>query len=1386
MKEYCYGPITGVDDKIATYLGWRASANALEPSWRVATLRGMYDEMHKDAPLDTSNPLKAAQTLAKFRRDIAQGNALTMSHFGSTLDIAYLQLRRSFTAEERFNRINMISAMFSSLVDRMVAADPSHTREEYINGFTENGQRRGGQFTFFETIYNALIDRHSYYLSLGTEKGKEQAAKVRQIFNNWGALTSFVRMKLRDTEGIKLGNNIDWAAEANPGNFGDNIIEDIVDVSESTREHWQETSDMRSSFGSLGSDVRRMIGYCPVYEEKNGERVIKLDDLGIPVRLDPVKVHQTLMNDLRGCTTSAHMMKLFYTKEGELKHPWLTPIVEKLRKNPQLRTKFFCDFKKNFQPYSILVEDKKYSDSHRTVYKTKIINKVENILSRVFRTNIALGATELTENSLQDKSGNVNWSNVQKFRKTVKEWLDPGPLKVAKYWSPDTTRPERRKFLVEVSEALGLPIDADAIDSIMNSPKDLKNFISNIKQALTYGIEGNLIKEDISKLDAGDYSLGEISYRELLNKENSAKGSLQEKVDKLLLTVTRNKEGLRLESRARHKNAKGKKVTSYSDVNPSYMGDKFTLIESYVKADDKRGLKQFIEDHYLKSSYFRDSNGNILNRWLKELIDCCNGTVPLSETVAADFSYYRDLGTADVSFENFTSKKHIIDLLTRFFADKQISDSANTASYPVFVLGDSGASKFIRAKIYSSREVLDDLFNVWRQEKRRILLMEAVNEDLESKGYKEIDNFSDRNVVVERESGRIKKVSGEYTLLPFLNNPKYAKLLGNETEAEVKAAIVAYMKDAVADFKRNLQEQGLLEKNSEGQFRFLPKNITPETLDRDLATYYWNSKDAIIQQLQLMTIDPAFYKNTKDLQKRYKEIHAPGQILDLDAEDQYGAKYSDGIERCVYFDDISLDTEKTNPKLYAALVKKLGGNSEALEKYHKNTLTDGQGYRTLRSYRKVAAMAGLWTAKMERVYQEIERIKYAYKGTSIPAEELKRIAEYGVIFQPLKPFMFTHEEYELGNDRLFIPVQHKYAEAVLIPELLPEGSKLRDLAYYMEENDIDVTASTKIVKVGCFGSTDISKATNAEELGAALSKGYVHKLSYSDYRIQTNVPYHEQDGRLFGTQTRKLCMNRVKLDSQDDGHYASYIDSEFINLGKGREKSRMNGRNLITFYNSLIVQSILNSYKMFSDKINNPEEFAQQLIQSVINNSRESMDNIFAYGLTDGKPTIPYFEAGLEHDSSATALSFFKRLVNKQLIQGMPLVQVSAMGIQDYSETGDLEIITDDDGNVTGMECEIPWDLTYTTKDAQGNTIKVALDYDEFCNENGTLKTDPDGVPLIEKVLPGSTQLVAYRIPTESDYSMMNLRVKRFSRPTAGGTIKVPVEGTTIAGFDFK
>ena len=1371
MSTKCYNPIKGIDDVIASKIqGWN--------EYRVATLRGMYDESHS-SPLDTSDLDKAVQDLISYRRGLGKMNAESIKTTSSNLSESYQKLKESFSAEERFNRINMISTMFSDRLDALQEANPSLSRKVICNGFVSNGKLVAGQFSVFEGVYNDLLE---YYSEAVEEGDMDTANSYKKVLENWGALVSYARMRLRDTEELRLGDKIEYADDTNPDNYNDNKLSELYDASESKREAWQETSDMHSAFGSVGKQVRKLLG--SIQRVENGEEVY--DDLGFPIMLDPVKAHQSLIEILRGVTSERQMIGLL--RNASNSQTWLQPVIEELENNDQLRTQFYVDFKKNFQPYSILLEEVK--NGLRT-FKTLILNRVNNSLSGQYLTSITLGKQVNPNTSVFNKDGSINWKNLQSLRELVKEYFPSKTISIAPkfYNNKETSWQEKKRVLIKITEALGIDIDGGTLDKIMSNGRDLHKFTDAISELVEFGTDKILNKKELESLDKGEYSLSTRSFKDFIRfspaGSTAKQGVIREKIDKMLSIVTKNREGLRLESRVRHKDKNGNNVTLFSNVIPSYLGDKMDRIASFVSNNDKQGLRRMIENEFLNSSFFMD-NGTILNRWIKDLYE--SGLD--DKDFAANFGFKRFLGTSDNSFENFTSKQHAIDMMAEYFSERQLSPNSQYAYYPVFILGDSGVSKFIKAKRYSAQEILDGLYDVYRQERRRMALTVAANTKLKEGGYSPIDNFSDK--------------ANEYTALPFLNKDykspdgtigKYAAMIGeNPSKQEVVKAIQAYMKEAVNSFKTSLNNLGLLEtkevynpktNKKEVQYVYFSQEVNGnKSIDEVIADYYWNTKFATIQQLQLFTIDPAFYKGTKDLQKRYKEIHAPGSVLSLEARDFDGNLYSeDGIERCVYFDDINLNAEVSNPEFMKAIEAKFGKNSSVYKAYTKNTLTDGQGYRTLESYRKVMGMAGKWTQEMENVYKAIKQLRAEYgKDAQIPSDKLAEIANMSVVFQPIKPYMYTIENLAVNStDKLKIPVQHKYAEAVLIPELLPAGSKLRDMAYWMESKGVDLVGSTKIVKVGGFGSTDISKASNAKELNDALDKAYIHQLSYGDYRIQTNVPEHINSSQLFGTQVRKLIMANIKMD---DYHYENYVGGKKVNLGGKYGDVRLNGRNLVSFYNSLIVANILESYDLFANEVSDIKKLSDKLLQTTINNSRESMDNMLAYSLTgDDKFLVPLFEGALEHDSSAMLFSIFKKRVNKQSIKGGSAVQVSAMGIKGYEESGDLHYVVDPNNpnNILYAECEIPWDISYT--DINGK--EVALEFSDYCNEDGTLKTDKDGSTLLEKKFPNALSILAYRIPTERDYSMINLRVKRFSQKTAGGTIKVPAQGTTIAGFDF-
>ena len=1622
----CYIVNKRIDGTIAQWFGWtpEQKQKGMNPH-KIASLRGLYDQqaaengteplLPMDNPSDTDLEA-AAKKLMQFRAGTRERNRVKMAKGTKHIDRAYDALRHAYSLHERKSRISLISNLFSWEVDRLMEGGKAD-RQSYVNGFTSiTGEHVGGEFSILEGVYNNILEMmQGYYTaSLNSDKYFNEAKtagrlnytnapttvdeykqmaehrynEYHKILENWTELIPFVLKDLVKKEGVKLGIKNEYAAVASSDSFGDNDIAAKWDMSESKRDGWMENSDLQSAFGSVGQQVRRILATVPMVEQEpqyetyqDGDGTVHrryigmkfipvVDDLGNQQFIDPVKTHQELQEFLKGVQNSEDMLYKMCKKgkPEEAKIPWMQPIVDVLISSPQARTQFFCDFKRNFQPYSIMFDDKNEGNSFIRKIKTRVLNKAKNYLKGKYDITISSkGKMPINvkmwgyEPVFDEDTKEVNWKRLAELRQKVLKWvteeektgqgvfnqLDTYGISTALLINNGRNatinidgKPQRlayemkREFLMEVFTSLGYDVTVDTIDSILQS-RDIYTVREQLEQLFdpkgNTGLVFRLMNDEptlFKTLTANNKSQADkaaalkklqdkhIKFRSLYQRPSDNGKPIQEHSEKLLDVISKHQEGYRVESRVRYNGN-----TMYSFVSPSYLGDRLETIQSYVEADNKVGLLQFLRNEYLNSPFFVDdeylatngASGRILNMWLADIVAACKDKkTPLMESVASIFNYERDLGREDKKFEDFTAKEHGLDMFIHFFADEQQRKGYGgkgtkdirkklSAMYPVFILGDAGVSKYIRAPRLSSairvdkdgraldeadagkthhieyrfdaaaqERILDAFWDIYLQETRRMAMDEAMAYDMYANGKK------------------VKHSKGEFSILTFLNDENYQIPQGKEFDSQtVKAIIRQYLEDAAIgsealksqgrkSFKQRMEDLGILEtvdskqgRNTVKVYRNISSIATTDNIDDKVREFYWNTKLATVQQLQLMTIDPSFYHGTKDLQKRYKEIHAPGTVLDTKAVDFDGFLYStDGIERVAYFDDIAVDADKTNPEFMKVMRKIFEDQPEIVEEYKKNTLTDGQGYRTLTSYRRVMGMAGRWTKEMDEAYKAIQQIrnKHIADDSDITPDEFEQITRLAVVLQPIKPYMFTHEKYPIqiakrdangqeviGTDGKpvmidtyqYIPVQHKYAEALIIPELLPKGSKLRDLANWMEANSVDMVGSTKIAKVGCFGQAKIDEVIDKASLETAMSKAYIHELPYSDYRIQTNVPEHINSSQLFGTQVRKLIM--AGLSMLDD--YTSYLSNVegfngTINLSTttdendSNRKASLRGRNLLALYNSLICANIMDSYDKFAQNAGDIEKLSELLQQSTVGSMREAMDNLFSYVVTGNEKAlqkfmIPLFEGGLEHDAAALILSTFKKIVNKQQISGGSAVQVSAFGIDGYEEDGGLRYVADSDneGNILYAEIEMPFDKSfmYDVKDANGNVTKqkVNLSYDKYCDQKGYLiptgeeiqKEGPDGKtnplwkkyqsytykevngqlvpckyddpevkvykPLIEEEYPGILSILAYRIPTERDYSMINCQIKRFTPKTAGGTLKVPPQGTTIAGFDF-
>lgn len=1636
MATKCYIVNKNIDGYIAAKFGWSAQMGnkGMNPV-KIASLRGLYDQNAEDTgtePLLPDNPTdadldKAAEKLMKFRTGIKMKQRSRMAAGTRHIDRAFDALRHAYSLHERKSRISLLSNLFSWEVDRLM--EGSHAdRQSFVNGFTTvDGQYVGGEVAILDGVYNIVHETRANWFRMMHNPAKgfkayQDANKLNfvgvpttvdefqrmcehrfeeysKLLENWNELIPFVLKDLVKKEGVKLGIKKEFASAASSDSFGANDIAAKWDISESKRDGWMENSDLQSAFGSVGQQVRRILATVPQVELKpifneietidgtkkrvfsHMESIPVVDDLGNQQFLDATKTHQALIEFLKGTQDSEDIMRKLCKegKPGEARIPWMQPIVDILVSNSQARTQFFCDFKKNFQPYSVMWEDMSEGNGFIKKIKTKILNRPTNALKGKydmvmsakgkFPINVKMwGYTPVFDEDTKE----VNWQRLAELRKKVLDWVheevDPKLAVFGQTYGASNiplinngrnatitiegktvplTYEMRREFLMEVFTSLGYDVTVDTIDSILTS-RDIYTVREQLEQLFDpKGNTGILYAANVKTLgkkNIQDLQARHIKFRSFYNKVTDFETKntpVKEHSEKLLDIINKHQEGYRVESRARYQGN-----TMYSFVAPSYLGDRLETIQDFVNNNDKDGLQKYLTEEYLQSPFFVDDeylatngqSGRILNMWLSELMAACKDTkTPLLDSVAAIFNYERDLGNEEKKFEDFTSKEHGIDMLVHFFADEQQKKGYGgkgsrdirkklSAMYPVFILGDAGVSKYIRAPRISSAvwvnkegkvvdaaddtrtkieyrfdaeaqdKVIEQFWNIYIQEKRRMALDEAIAHDMYANGKK------------------VNHPKGEFSILTFLNpssqdyQDKYAIPADKEfDESTIRQIIRQYLDDATKTFQQRLDTLGVLETANQGKNKKVFRNIssfaTPENINEKIQEFFWNTKLATANQLQIMTIDPSFYHGTKDLQKRYKEIHAPGNVLDIMARDFDGFLYSpDGIERVSYFDDITVNSEDTNPEFMEMILRNysqpgvdvealiagkfhmkaigkeaekqrqevlkaaLGNNYEIYKTYCKNSLTDGQGYRTLTSYRRVMGMAGKWTRNMEEAYKAIMQIrnKHIADDSEITNDERQQIADFMLVLQPIKPYMFTHEKYPVriakrdaqGNVVMgtngqplmidtyqYIPVQHKYAEALIIPELMPKGSKLRDLANWMEAHNVDMVGSTKIAKVGCFGQANLSDAKDKASLNTAMDAAYIHELPYRDYRIQTNVPEHINSSQLFGTQVRKLIM--AGLDMGID--FTSYLEGVgnfegHINLSTDNDttnaQASLNGRNLLALYNSLICANIFDSYDKFAQTAGNIEELSNLLQQSTVGSMREAMDNLFAYVVTGNdehlqKFMIPLFEGGLEHDAAALILSVFKKIVNKQQISGGSAVQVSAFGIDGYEEDGGLRYVIDPDNgaNVLYAEIEMPFDKSFiaTFKDSKGKTVKrtISLDFDTYCFPDGNLRPfekkiekkgkdgkitrewkkyqsytykrvdgklvpcdykDPEAEvhkPIIEEEYPDILSILAYRIPTERDYSMINCQIKRFTPKTAGGTMKVPPEGTSIAGFDF-
>ena len=622
--------------------------------------------------------------------------------------------------------------------------------------------------------------------------------------------------------------------------------------------------------------------------------------------------------------------------------------------------------------------------------------------------------------------------------------------------------------------------------------------------------------------------------------------------------------------------------------------------------------------------------------------------------------------------------------------------------------------------------------------------------------------------------------NGKYKYLPFEGQSKQNAItakalikakdaLGSLWNTNMELMLRAYNNNSAFNSREadNLMEQIkalLTDKATRGEMELKDAQSISRSLfvknnaKNALREYYWNSKLATSQIIQLTTTDLAFYKNLEDFQKRYKEVHAPALRLNTKATYK-GERIGRDWERTIYLKDDEIVSsvlddikEVLNEKVKKGEMTSLDRDF-IISKFREVNVADAQAYRSLSSYRAILGMSGQWTDDMEQAYNNFKNGDW-------------NIKDFNIIWQTKKPYVYTQVNNNSGiegHTGIKTPVQHKNSEFLLLAmhELiagpLGRSGKLKAINKFMEDNQIDVVQFESTTKVGKQGVIDLNDVNTEADVIQRLkdttgigfgneNPNVVHKVSYEDYGIQTATPEHAIDAvQLVGTQIRKLIT-------------ADISDVTIEVNGK-----KMTKKEWLDLYNAINTENILQAFADVDEIFKDPKKVEEILLEEIRGNQRYGMDMMRACTLDENNNfNIPLFDPVQSQRVQTLLNSVIKSRITKQKIRGGALIQVSNYGLTD-----ELHVVFEGEGankRIKYLECYMP---------------AYSREFYEPLMDPNTHQLD------VTKLPEDLRKLIGYRVPTEDKYSMAPLYIKGFLPQQNGSAIMLPAEITTLSGSDF-
>ena len=1307
-------------------------------------------------------------------------------------------------------------------------------------------------------LEDAVADTDSYT--------PEEIKAYQKVIDNFDLLVNETCAKLESTENVRItfsqnnyhnGKSVSKVVSSN--------IEDTAQKEDADEEAFNDDDTGKRVEGNAGwsyharlvdprtsisKTTKHIIANIPMLDE-NGEYMV--DDLGYQRYIDENYAHNVLLNELSSLITPEDFVTTDKDRnpiafpaleKATEKYPWIQQVIDTLYENPQYISAFYADFRKDYIPYWMQYYGQDNFGNWQWYNKQmnapmaleSTLNEIRSDYEHGYRLDQY--SVYSVGNKLEVDNANIGLELLNSNKAK-----DRGALTVLNDPNFDATDAEDEEIDMvidkptQVFRMLGVNVNKNIITALLgtkDSAEQLKTAL-NAARRIFEGIVKGKVAEGADLITAFDEDYKTIA---------KIVGSVSEIAN---VGSFRNDD-----------------KTYYSYSAPNYMDTMFKIF----KSNDKR-RQDYINREFKKYDYFYDKDKE---EWYSEWLHILEGD-PNDEDFDEECQNIRfnmqmkelktikdktnDPNNRHADYSNWQPmqiKQHFVQEYFSAGYNKSSKTQFGWYNFPIF--SDSPVAKFIKFKRYvASKEngsVEDQLLPLLRKVvKQELGRMKLVNQR-RKQGAKEISSFDERGTkfcffpdfefYYVKEDGTIydgfgktkKEIDPSYVSLKDKLSELYGAKNTSAADALIDAAIKYDMDDLYTKFLQDFgtvsitEDKGIrldndkLTKLGEDTLEDLKKSgaISDSINFSDaLHEYFWNQAYATTQIIELTTTDLAFYKNAIDFQKRFKEIYAAG--TKLNTLSKYGKKsyktiyLVDNLITSPSYNDIkkSLDDAVAEKHITAM------DRDSILKQLESINVADAQAFRSLKSIRSVLDMMGQWTPEMDATYEHIKSGKW-------------NMDDLNTIWQTLKPFVYTQIDSSNGiGGRMKVPHQNKNSEFALLQAYVAiatgssndghiktkTSNKLKAMADFMEENDIDVLQFQSAVKAGNQGDVnlnmshkkltdwainrgmtgivdvnDLEKAFTEEQTNklkngqisqsefnkimddmqlsyeetkeilkdAAFPNGQedeevVHTIPYDDYIIQQPTPEHLLDARaVFGSQFRNLVISDLPEDFKLKIH--------------GKELGK---KEILDLYNSLNVENLLDDFDMLKERFENIEKFQEALLQEVNGNPKYGRDMLDALQLIEVKDengnthkefNIPLYNPSTTLKIQELVNSMFKNAITKQHVKGGACILVSSFGFTD-----ELHVLHNPDGSIKGMECYMP---AYS-KDFFQPFMKE--------DENGNPYLDPTELP--DELRRG----IGYRIPTEDKYSMAPLYIKGFLPQENGSEIMLPAETTLFSGEDY-